>query len=329
MAEQLGGPIVWPVEFSTMTGPDLDEAERAMKVQASQLNARASTQSAQGGVYGQRAAQLNAEIAGYQRQIVSTDEQMRLLGDELAGMKTLNERGFAPMTQVRGLERQMAQLQSQRAALVAQIASSRERIGETRLENVQTDRTRQEDIAKEIRDVEFQLNDATPKLLAAKDQLARTQIRAPASGTVVGLSVFTVGGVIAPGQKILDVVPGKAPLVLEANVSPNDADDLHIGQTTQVKFTGMHERSLPRLTGTLTKLSADSFTDEKSGASFFTAEVTVPLDQLDAVKAERGKDFSLKPGMPVQVLVPLRKRTALQYLFEPLTDAMWKSFREH
>ncbi|MDB5453967.1 MAG: type secretion rane fusion protein HlyD family [Caulobacteraceae bacterium] len=329
LAEQLGGPIQWPAEFQAMTPADRDEVERAMKVQLGQLNARASTLSAQGGVYGQRAAQLNEEIKGYQRQIVSTDTQMRLIGEEIVGMKTLNERGYAPLTQVRALERQLAQLESQRASLVANIASSRERIGETRLENVQTTRTQQEDTAKQIRDVDFQLNDALPKYQAAHDQLARTQIRAPASGTVVGLTVYNVGSVVGPGQKILDVVPAKAPLVLEATVSPNDADDLHIGQVTQVRFTGMHERSLPRLTGTLSRLSADSFTDEKTGQSYFTAEVTVPVAEVDEIRKSRGKDFDLKPGMPAQVLVPLKKRTALQYLFEPLTDAMWKSGREH
>ena len=285
--------------------------------------------SAQGGVYGQRTAQLNEEIKGYEKQIVSTDTQIKLIGDEIDGMRKLNERGFAPITQVRALERNLAQLQAQRAALVAQIASSKEKIGETRLENVTSTKTTQEDIAKQIRDVDFQLNDSMPKLQAAQDQLARTQIRAPASGTVVGLTVFTVGGVIAPGQKVLDVVPARAPMVLEANVSPNDADDLHVGQKTQIKFTGMHERSLPRLSGTLTRISADSFTDDKSGQSYFTAEVTVPLSEIDAIRQERGADFDLKPGMPAQILVPLKKRTALQYLFEPLTDAMWKAGREH
>jgi len=235
----------------------------------------------------------------------------------------------APITQVRALERALAQLQGQRATRVANIASSKEKIGETRLENVTTNKTSQEDIAKQTRDVDFQLNDALPKLQAAQDQLSRTQIRAPATGSVVGLTVFTVGGVVAPGQKILDVVPAKVGLVLEANVSPNDADDLKVGQTTQVKFTGMHERSLPKLSGKLTRVSADSFVDEKTGQSYFTAEVTVPNSEIDIIRQERGADFDLKPGMPAQILVPLKKRTALQYLFEPLTDAMWKSFREH
>lgn len=329
MAEQLGGPIVWPVEFATMTGPDLEEAQRAMRVQQGQFRARSSALSTQSGVLSQRNLQLDEQITGYQKQIAAIDEQTRLLNDELAGMRTLNERGYAPMTQVRALERTMAQLQGQRASLVANIASSKERIGETRLQDVGLTKSQQEDVAKEIRDVDFQLNEAQPKLQAAQDQLARTQIRAPATGTVVGLTVFTVGGVIAPGQKLLDVVPDKAPLVLEAQVSPNDADDLQVGQTTQVRFTGIHERDLPRLTGQLTKLSADSFTDEKSGASFFSAEVTVPISEVDQIRKVRNQDFNLKPGMPVQILVPLKKRTALQYLLEPLTDAMWKSFREH
>jgi HlyD family secretion protein len=144
----------------------------------------------------------------------------------------------------------------------------------------------------------------------------------------VGLTVFTVGGVIAPGQKLMDIVPDKAPLLIEARVSPNDADDLSVGQLTHVRFDSLHERSLPALAGRLTRLSADSFTDERTGESFFTAEVTIPLDQLQLIKDRRGEDFALRAGMPVQVLVPLRKRTALQYAFEPLTQGMWRSFRE-
>jgi HlyD family secretion protein len=329
LAEQLGGPIQWPPEFAAMTGADLEEAQRAMRIQTGQFRARSSTLSTQGGVFNQRKAQLDEEILGMEKQIASYDEQSRLLRDELAGMKELNERGYAPMTQVRALERTLAQIQGQRASTVAAIASSRERIGETRLQGVEVNKTQQESIAKEIRDVDFQLNDVTPRLQAAQDQLARIQIRAPATGTVVGLSIFTVGGVIQPGQKILDIVPDKAPLILEASVAPSDADDLRVGQATQVQFTGMRERGLPRLSGTLTRISADSFTDEKTGVPYFSAEVTVPAPEIDKLRGEKGQGFELKPGMPAQVLIPLRKRTALQYLFEPLTDALWKSFREH
>jgi HlyD family secretion protein len=166
-------------------------------------------------------------------------------------------------------------------------------------------------------------------LRAAREQLARTQIRAPATGTVVGLSVFTPGGVIAPGQKLLDIVPQREPLIIQARIAPEDADDLVTGQRALIKFTGLHERSLPNLEGTLTRLSADSFTDEKTGLTYFTGDIRVPRDQIEEIAKVRGKDFELRAGMPVQVLIPLRKRTALDYALEPLIGSFWSSFREH
>ncbi len=127
----------------------------------------------------------------------------------------------------------------------------------------------------------------------------------------------------------MDIVPDKAPLLIEARVSPNDADDLKAGQVAEVRLPTVHDRSLPTLQGKVTKVSADSFTDQRTGATYFTAEVAVPLGQLSSIEHKRDGAFALKPGLPVEVLVPLRKRTALQYLMEPLTDAIWKSFRDH
>jgi len=106
-------------------------------------------------------------------------------------------------------------------------------------------------------------------------------------------------------------------------------DVKRLPQRTLVKFSGLHERTLPNLEGRLTRLSADSFTDEKTGQSYFTGDVTVPRDQLLLIQDVRGRDFALRPGMPVQVLIPLRKRTALDYALEPLIGSFWSSFREH
>ncbi len=121
----------------------------------------------------------------------------------------------------------------------------------------------------------------------------------------------------------------RTPLLIQARISPEDADDLNVGQRTLVKFSGLHERTLPNLEGRLTRLSADSFTDEKSGMSYFTGEITVPREQLSLIQGVRGADFALRAGMPVQVLIPLRRRTALDYALEPLIGSFWSSFREH
>jgi multidrug efflux pump subunit AcrA (membrane-fusion protein) len=124
-------------------------------------------------------------------------------------------------------------------------------------------------------------------------------------------------------------VPEKTPLLIQARIAPDDADDLSVGQRTLVKFSGLHERTLPNLEGRMTRLSADSFTDQKTGQSYFTGEVIVPREQLRVIQNVRGADFALRSGMQVQVLVPLRKRTALDYALEPLIGSFWSSFREH
>ena len=143
------------------------------------------------------------------------------------------------------------------------------------------------------------------------------------------MKVTTVGGVVAPGEVLMDVVPDKAQLVVEARVSPADAEDVRTGATVEVKFPSVHDRQLRTTKAVLTKMSADSLTDDRTGATYFRAEATLTPESTAALqKAERGQ-FQLKPGLPAQVLIPLRKRTALQYMMDPITDAVWRAFREH
>jgi HlyD family secretion protein len=328
-AEQFGAAkITWPAEFATLKGDDLAEAQNAMKVQQTQFQTRAAALVAQKNVLHQKAAELQQQVVGYNRQIEASDEQNRLIGDELKGIKELAAQGFASQNRVRALERNQAELSGQRGQYAAGVAQAQEQAGETQLQALQLDKQHADDVATQLRDAEFQLNDAEPKLRAAQDALAREQVRSPSTGTVVGLSVFTVGGVVPPGQKLMDIVPDNAGLVIEARIAPNDADDIRVGQEAEVKFPSLHDRSLPVLKGTVTKLSADSFVDEKSGQRYFQMEATVPAATLDRLKLAENGQFQLKPGLPAQVLVPRKKRTALQYLTQPLTDAIWRSFRE-
>ena len=329
-AEQLGTSlIVWPAEFAGMTGEDKKDADDAIRLQLAQYRARTSVLSAQTGVLRQQTMQVNEGAQGYRRQMMASAEQERLISEELDGLKEVAEKGFVSKSRLRALERARADLIGEREQYSANVAQSFAAAGENRLKQLEAEKSYKERSATELRDVEFALSELLPKYHAAKDQLERVRIRAPASGTVVGLSVFTVGGVIAPGQRLMDVVPDKAILIIEAQISPNDADDLVVGQEAQIRFSSLHERGLPTLTGHLTRLSADSFIDEKSGQSYYSAEITVPPSQIRLIQDVRGRSFALRAGMPVQVLIPLKKRTALQYAFEPLTEALWRSFREH
>jgi HlyD family type I secretion membrane fusion protein len=330
VAERDGHPAVAaPPEFANLPPEDKPLAEDALRLQRQQFQARRSSLNTQRGVLNQRILQLGQQTNGAQRQLDANREQQKLIAEELNGVQELAAKGYAPKTRVLALQRNAASLTGEDGAYRAQIARSNETIGETRLQTLSLERQMMEEVSGQLRDVQVRLDDLQPKVLAAREQLARATVRAPSSGRVVGLDVFTVGGVVAPGQTLMEIVPQDRRLVIQAKVSPNDADDLHPGQRTQIRFTSLHERDLPLLDGTLTELSADSFTDDKTGAQYFRAEVAAPPEELDKIRQVRGAQTGLQAGLPVEVLIPLRKRSALAYLLEPLTQTFWRMGREH
>lgn len=318
-----------PAEFASLPPEDQALATEAMTLQRQQFDARRRALEAQRGVLGQRVSQLTEQITGFQRQLDANAEQQRLIGEELDGMRKLAAQGYAPVNRVRALERNEAALAGEDGSYRAQIARSGEAIGETRMQLLSLDRQMIEEVTGQLRDVEVRLDELQPKLSALRQQLDRSTVRAPAGGKVVGLKVFTVGGVVGPGEVLMEIVPQDRALVIQANVSPNDADDLKVGQETQIRFPSLHERDLPILKGRLTELSADSFVDDKTGQRYFRAEVSVPPAEIERIRKVRGADTGLQAGLQAEVLVPLYRRTALDYLIEPLFQTFWRSGREH
>ncbi|RST32244.1 HlyD family type I secretion periplasmic adaptor subunit [Sphingomonas ginkgonis] len=328
-AEQSGqNMIVPPPQFYGLSGDDRVDAEQALALQRTQLATRRSVLIAQQRVLGQQVAQAASQGSGYDQRAGSIRRQIKLLDDELNSLRKVAAEGFVSLNRVRALERAKADLEGQLAQSRATVASSSSLAGQSRLEILAAGTTYQDRVGAELRDVNNALADALPKWEAARDQLNRAAIRAPATGTVVGLTVFTPGGVIGAGQKLMDIVPDRAPLTVEARVAPGDADDISAGQRTFVRFFTLHERALPALEGRVTRVSADAFTDERNGESYYTANIEVPLSELRQIEQLRGRS-ALRAGMPVSVEIPLRKRTALRYAFEPLTDSLRRSFTEH
>ena len=316
-----------PAEFASLSPADREIAAQVMQLQRSEMHARSGSISAQQSVLGQRAQQLVQQQSGYSKQRQALIEQQRLIAEELAGLKTIAAKGFASMNRVRALERAQADLKGQEAQMVSESARAGEGIGETRMQSLSVSRGRLEQVETDLKDTQSKLSETLPKLVATREQLERSQVRAPATGQVVGLQVFTVGGVVAPGQKLLDVVPDGRELVIQAQLNPSDADDAFAGQSAQIRFVSVHNRTLPLFSGTVRTVSADSFTDEKTGRSYFRAEIVVPDNELRKVRSVLGRG-ELRPGLPVEAVLAVRKRTALQYLLEPLTGALWRSGRE-
>ena len=316
-----------PPEFATLSAEDRAIAAEVMQLQRSEMSARSGAISAQHSVLGQRASQLMQQQTGFVKQRQSLQEQQRLIAEELTGLKSIADKGFASMNRVRQLERAQADLQGQEARMVSEYARAGEGIGETRMQSLSVSRDRLAQIESDLKDTQSKLSETLPKLVATREQLQRSQVRAPATGQVVGLQVFTVGGVVAAGQKLMDIVPDGRELVIQAQLNPSSADDAFVGQSAQIRFVAIHDRSLPLFTGTVRTVSADSFTDEKTGRSYFRAEIVVPESELNKVRSVLGRG-ELRPGLPVEAVLTVRKRTALQYLLEPLTGALWRSGHE-
>ncbi|GAA0644620.1 HlyD family type I secretion periplasmic adaptor subunit [Brevundimonas lenta] len=317
--------IPTPPEFANLPADDAELANESLHIQRLQFGARRTGRSTETGVLSQRVAQLNEQISGYERQIAANVEQQRLIQEELVGMRSLAEQGYAPLTRVRALERNAAQLEGELGSLRAQIARSREAVGETRLQMSGVRTKLGEDVADQLRLIDVQLNELRPRMIELRAQIARNEVRSPASGQVVGLTIFTQGGVIQPGQTLMDVVPRDASQVIVAQISPTDVDNLRIGQTTEVRFPGLRERNPPTIHGQVRRISADSFTVEATGATYFRVEIVVPAAEM----AKLGRSAaSLRPGAPVEVIILLRKRTALAYLTEPLVNNLWRSGSE-
>lgn len=271
----------------------------------------------------QQLSQLSDEISGDSSGASARAQQIELLDNEIADVSELFKRGYATKTRLLALQRAAAELRGEKAGLYADSAKLRAKQSEVRLLSMQADQDSQTEAANSLRTIQSQLAEVEDKLLAARQVLARTEIRAPVSGVVVGLRPTTVGGVIRPGEPLMDVVPNGGKLVVTAKVSPRDIDNLHVGQKAVVRFDGSSARDAPVVEGTLQKLSADALTDSRGGL-YFEAEVGVPE------KAERSLPPELlRPGVPATVLIKTGRRTLIGYLFAPILRARFNAIREH
>ena len=238
-----------PAEYASIPAEDRELAQQALALQRSEMHARAGSDSAQRSVLGQRAGQLVQQQGGYVKQREALKRQQELIQQELDGLMSVAAKGYASMNRVRQLQRTQADLQGQEAAMTAEYARAGEGIGETRMQSLSVGRARLESIESDLKDTQAKLSETLPKLVATREQLQHSLVRAPATGQVVGLTVFTVGGVVRPGETLMDVVPDGRELVIKAQVNPGDADDVYVGQTAQVRFVSVHDRSLPLFSG--------------------------------------------------------------------------------
>lgn len=216
-------------------------------------------------------------------------------------------------------------LQGDVANTRAEIARLNEQIMETKGQLLLRDEEFKKETLNKLVETKTMLNDLKSKILAARDTLNRTEIIAPADGVVVGLSLYTIGGVIPSGQKILDIVPQGSVLIVEAQVPVTDIDKVSAGLECDIRFSAFHLQQTHVIHGKVIHVSADSFVDEATGNSYYEAKVEVTPEGQKQLK-EYG--FELVAGMPAEVMIKTGTRTTLSYLVKPFTDMLSRGFNE-
>jgi HlyD family type I secretion membrane fusion protein len=267
--------------------------------------------------------QLRSQIAGAEAQVKSFTDQIDSVKAEAASIAPLVERNLLPRPRLLQLERAAFQLEGQIADANASIAKFRQAVAEQELQIVQLDNDRMADNTKELRDTQARLLEVIPKRVSAEAVLGRMDIRSPYAGRVVGLSVFSVGGVIQRGDKILDIVPDEEMLTVEAQVPVEDISEVRPEMAAQVHLTAYKQRIVPTVRGEVIQVSADRLTDPKTNQPYYT--ILVRLDEAELAKLPQVR---LYPGMPAIVMVPTQERTAFDYVVGPLVMSFNQAFRQ-
>jgi len=271
----------------------------------------------------QRRALYERHIIGSGAQIDARSQQLAIIEDELDGLEKLYANGYVSRTRLLKLKREAAQLKGDVGEKESQVAQARIKIIESKVEEIQTQTDFRKEVISELREVQGRLFDLEEKILATKDTLRRLDIRAPRGGAVLDLQFHAKNAVIMSGNPVLDIVPMGDALIVDAKVRPTDIDNVLVGAEAEVRFPAFRQRTTPSVFGQVMTVSADTLNEPSTNEPYYTIRVIVNEDER---KRMDGKP--LVPGMPADVTIQSGERTLIEYLIEPLTDVLARSFKE-
>lgn len=296
--------------------------QQAMNSEIALMAARAEQFETGANVLEQQKAQLEERVTSAEAQIAGLGTQRSSIDGELTDARALLAQQLIERNRVLEQERALNEIDSQLSVLRSDIASANKAMAEADFQIAGLGRDRQSEVSEGLRANQAALATLTPQLAAAQDALARTEIVATDNGIVVGLAVYTVGGVVAAGQELLGIVPSDAPMIVEAQMRLADVTDVARGEIADLRLLSLPASTRPRLSGTVETVSADRVVDERSGQSFYALRIALDAQQV----ADAG--VYLTSGMPVQVVIPTKGRTLIDYLTSPLLDEVSGAFRE-
>jgi len=270
-----------------------------------------------------RIAQNNEEIRGFQAQIAAITEQRRLIDRERQGVRELWDRQLVTITRMNQLDRTMADMGGTLGSLEAQIAQTRAKITEAREQAIQLGETRRVEASNDLNQINTALNQQQMRRVTAGDSHDRSAIRAPYAGTVEKLSFTAVGDVIRPAEPIMEIVPDREAMEIEAMVSPAEIDHVRPGHAARVRFSSFSRSATPEVSGTVTYVATDRTENAETKQAYYLVHVV-----LDPAQVTR-EGLDLKSGMPAEVHIASGNRSLLSYAMKPLRDQFARAFRDN
>jgi len=270
-----------------------------------------------------RIGQLSEEINGAQETLTAVRKSPDVATDERHNLEALAEMHLVARPRMTKLEREVVQSDGQTGNTAAKIAELKGKIIETQLQVSQVDKDRETEVAKDLRDTETKIGELQQRATSAREQMRRVEIRAPISGKVHQLSVYTVGGLVTPAESLMFIVTDTDRLIIEAKIAPHDIDQVSIGEDVRIRFTAFNKRTTPELKGRVIRLAGDLSHEQQSGAAYYLAGIAINDAESDKLSA-----LKLVPGMPAETFIVTGERTFASYLMKPLADQMQRAARE-
>ena len=307
----------------TERAPDMASIAELMVAQNAQFTARRDAVRKESDQLDERARQVRNQIEGLEAQDAAVVEQIAFTREELDSSESLLRQGLIQMARVMETRRDLSELSGAKGQVAAQIAENRARLAEIEIEKLKLIGAQQEEAIDALRDLEFREIELRARRRALEDDIARLDVRAPVAGVVYGSTADTLRGVIRAAEPILSIVPQDVDLIVRSRIEAGKVDQVHEGQEAVLRFPAFDARTTPEVPGRVAALSADVFTDERTGAPFYRVDIALTEAAGDALSGR-----TLTPGMPVEAFISTDERTPLSYFVKPFTDYFTKAFRE-
>ena len=303
--------------------PRTDDGDSYIRAEEALFAARRETLQGQQSQLRQRIDQIGQETDGLTVRLKAKEQELSWVEQELVRVRSLSGQQLIQFNRLAELERLKAQLDGERGQLIAEIARAGARVTETELQILQLDQDRRTEIVTELRDVDNKLAELEEQQVTAQDELKRVEVRSPQDGIVHELAVHTIGGVVAPGETVMQIVPVNDSLVVEARIQPADIDQVHPGQAAVLRFSAFNQRTTPEVFAKVETVAADLVTNPQTGEAWYSIRIRIPAEEI----AKLG-NLTLLSGMPVEVFIKTGERTAMSYLLKPLSDQLARAMTE-